>query len=705
MTDEPTNLDIPIDHPIEDSDQDSLQRTELAKSFAQRVLSLSATKGLVVGVFGPWGSGKTSFINIARSTFKGKDVPILDFNPWMFSGTEQLVERFFAELSAQLKLRNLKELGTALEEYGAVLTGRLGFWIKLTGIFLRRRSRGLSGHREKISNALAKRDKPIVVVVDDVDRLSGSETRDIFKLVRLTASFPNIVYIVACDRKRVETALHGDGVDGRDYLGKIIQIPFDLPELPRHLFKDQTITSIQTALDDLDDPGPFDEHQWPEVFEQIIRPLISNIRDLRRYCVAIHGTAESLEGTVACVDILALEAVRLFLPDVFMLLPESQHDLTVSSGAEQIRKDFDAGFASALDRSNEDKLPSNPRIDAMIEAGQSSGEIVRNLVRRLFPQAALFLPGDQHVPEFSPSKMLQERRVGHELVLRLYLERVADQDLLDTYDAERAFALMTDRDGLEKFLSFSDPARLQNVIHHIQHYENEFQAEQAEAASIVLLNRLPNLPRQSVPLLDRAQRLIGNIVVSLLRTVHLEQEREQTVRAILPELTSLSAKVTLLDRVGHNPNVGKKLISMDAAVELEKLLSAEIRAAYPETLAEERNPALVISFAQQHTKQSDVPFTVSDSPKVTFALLQDCQTESHRTLLGGSSPPQSFKGLSWRNLVSLYGSNALLEERILDLVSNFDELSAWMATRMDSIEEAKELVYRAKNQLSDLHED
>ena len=705
MTNEPSNLPIATDHPIEHADHDTLQRSELAKSFARRVLSLSASKGLVVGVFGPWGSGKTSYINLARSAFNEKNVPILDFNPWMFSGTEQLVERFFAEISDQLKLRDLKELGKALEEYGTVLTGRLGFWFKLTGIFLRRKSRGLSGRREKIENALAERDKPIVVVVDDVDRLSGSETRDIFKLVRLTASFPNIVYIVACDRKRVETALHGDGVDGRDYLGKIIQIPFDLPELPRHLFKKQTITSIRTVLNHLDDPGPFDEHQWQEVFELIIRPLIRNMRDLRRYCVAIHGTAESLEGAVACVDILALEAVRLFLTDVFMLLPESQHDLTVSPGAEQIRKDFDATIASAVDGSNEDKLPSNPQIDKMIETGQPSGEIVRNLFRHLFPQAALFLPGDQHFPEFSPSKMLQERRVGHELVLRLYLERVADQDLLDTYDAERAFALMANRNALEEFLSSPDPARLQNVIRHIQHYENEFQAEQAEAASIVLLNLLPNLPRQSVPLLDRAQRLIGAIVVSLLRTVHPEQDREQAVYAILHELTSLSAKVTLLHRVGHHPNVGKKLVSEDTAATLEKLLTTEIQAAHPETLAEERNPALVISFAQQHSKQSEVPFTVPDSPKLTFSLLQDCQTESYRASLGASSPPQSFKGLSWRNLVSLYESNTLLKQRVLDLLSNFDELSPWISTRMDSIEEARDLVERAREQLSELKSD
>ena len=705
MTHESTKPETFIDHPISEAAEDSLERSQLAKSFARRVLSLPAHGGLVVGVFGPWGSGKTSFLNLARSTFKENKVPVLDFNPWMFSGAEQLVERFFAELSVQLKLRDLKKLGKALEEYGTVLTGRLGFWLRLTGLLLRQQSGGLSGHRDKIEQALNERDKPIIVIVDDVDRLTGSETRDMFKLVRLTANFPKIVYIVACDRERVEMALHDDGVDGRDYLGKIVQLPFDLPEIPRQLFKDQTLESIQTALNQLDDTGPFHEHDWPEIFEEIIRPLIRNIRDLRRYCVALHGTAESLQGAVACVDMLALEAVRLFLPDVFLLLPSAQSDLTVSPGAEQISKDFDTTFASALDPTNTEKLPSNPRIDAMIEAGQPNQVIVRTLIRLLFPQGALFLPHNQAIADFNPSTMLQERRVGHELVLRLYLERVADQDLLDTYDAEQAFARMADRDALEKFLTSRDRARLQNVIHHIRHYENEFQPEHAEPASIVLLNLLPDLPQQSVPLLDRTQRLIGTIVVGLLRTLDDAAAREQAIHTILPELTSLSAKVTLIDRIGHRPNVGKELVSEAAAAKLESSLATEIRASQPDTLAEERNPSLVISFAQQHTEESDGPFAIPDSPKLTLALLHDCQTESHTSTLGSSSRPRTSRGLSWRNLATLYGSNTLLKHRISDLTANLETLKPWIDSRTYSIEEAQKLVLRAEEHLPTLQDD
>src|SRR5271156_3062672 len=85
-------------------------------------------------------------------------------------------------------------------------------WPRSWGGLLQRRKEGISARRAKLQNALAELKKPIVVAVDDIDRLSTSEIRDVFKLVRLTASFPNVIYVVAFDRARVETALSEQGV-------------------------------------------------------------------------------------------------------------------------------------------------------------------------------------------------------------------------------------------------------------------------------------------------------------------------------------------------------------------------------------------------------------------------------------------------------------------------------------------------------------
>src|SRR6266480_496993 len=230
------------DNPIRRIKDDTLGREEPARSFAKQVLGVDAGEGVVVGVLGPWGSGKTSFINLARIEFEQAGVPIIDFNPWMFSGAQQLVEYFFIELAAQLKVRKgLSDIGKSLEEYGEMFSGAgwvpvIGPWIergrgvaRIVSKILQRRKEGIGGRRDKLRHALGNLKTPIVVVLDDIDRLSSPEIRDVFKLVRLTASFPNVVYLVAFDRIRVEQALSEEGVPGRDYLEKILQVAVDLP--------------------------------------------------------------------------------------------------------------------------------------------------------------------------------------------------------------------------------------------------------------------------------------------------------------------------------------------------------------------------------------------------------------------------------------------------------------------------------------------
>ena len=113
------------DNPIKKYDDDTLGRSSSAHTLAAELRELDVSEGSVVAIMGPWGSGKTSLINlVCEDLVSEPELPIIDFNPWMFSGAEQLVEVFFVELTAQLRIKQgrLVNLAIEIEAYGNLLS-------------------------------------------------------------------------------------------------------------------------------------------------------------------------------------------------------------------------------------------------------------------------------------------------------------------------------------------------------------------------------------------------------------------------------------------------------------------------------------------------------------------------------------------------------------------------------------------------------
>ena len=718
MNDEETAEPLPGDNPIREPTQDVLERAATAAAFARQVLALDATEGAAVGVFGPWGSGKTSFVNLARKTFEDSSTPVLDFNPWLFSGTEQLVERFFTELSAELKLLNLTDIGDALEEYGDAFSG--SHWTlatiavipKLLGKCLRRHYKGVTGYREKVKSTLAKRDKKIIVILDDVDRLSGGEIRDVFKLVRLTASFPNIIYVVPCDRLRVERALDEKehGLTGRDYLEKIIQLPYNLPEISKHILREQTYAAIDGALADIEDSGPFDKDAWADIQAEIVGPLIRNMRDVRRYAAAMRGTVADINGQVALADVLGLEAISVFLPDVFRRLPGAIDGLTLTSRESEryldnhIQEDpitLLTGF-NARHKAQIDGLISAAGKETDSDTASTAREVANAAIDRLFPvgaQLRQISDGDSapYVSEEEAAEHLSKRRVAHAHVLRLYLERTVSPELLAFHDAERALARMADHDGLNGFMRSLDPARWQDVLSNLRRLEDRYRPEHVELGVIVLLNLWPDMPEQSSGLgfLDDTIGTVREITLGLLRALEDAAAIEAAVRRILPEVTSLSAKLELVLLIGYRKDTGRKLVSETDAQEFARMLGEEIRSTPTDDLAQEHSLWRILYFAKDTLEPSEEALDIDDSPRLTFALLRSARGEATTGSLGSRAVIRS-PSLNWNVLVDLYDSETVLKERIERLGAQREALKPWFESRGIALDDAEIVIELAK---------
>lgn len=83
---------------------DRLGRTGFADRFVELVNSVaSQTPSAVLGLIGPWGSGKTSVLNLVRSGLGDDETwSVVDFNPWMVSDVDGLTREFLATVEAAL---------------------------------------------------------------------------------------------------------------------------------------------------------------------------------------------------------------------------------------------------------------------------------------------------------------------------------------------------------------------------------------------------------------------------------------------------------------------------------------------------------------------------------------------------------------------------------------------------------------------------
>ena len=108
---------------------------------------------------------------------------------------------------------------------------------------------------------------------------------------------------------------------------------------------------------------------------------------------------------------------------------------------------------------------SRRRINELIEADKPRNVVVQAMIHRLFPTGKRYMSGDDsHHGDEWVAEQLKERRVAHENILRVYLERVVNPDLLASYDAEQAFSRMADRGALDSFMRSLDPTRWEDII-------------------------------------------------------------------------------------------------------------------------------------------------------------------------------------------------------------------------------------------------
>lgn len=245
------------DAPIQTADDDLLDGLGVARAIHRFLSTTPPSWSTRIGLFGRWGSGKTSILNLLRSLEEAEGSLVVSFSAWSASGETGVIAQFYATLAARLsevqielpktqrakqiaaKARKFLWLGslgrTAAEEFsplppavvkaGAAALDKLGAvassWVKISRADLEAIAKLLQGRR-------------VVVFVDDLDRADPKLVPKTLLAMRELLDWPGFAFVLAFDKRAVASALaaystaFGDDADG--FLEKVIDVPFEVPE-------------------------------------------------------------------------------------------------------------------------------------------------------------------------------------------------------------------------------------------------------------------------------------------------------------------------------------------------------------------------------------------------------------------------------------------------------------------------------------------
>lgn len=200
-------------------------------------------ESLAIGISGNWGSGKTSFLKSMQKQMDA-DYRVVSFNPWTCTDKEQIISQFFALMSNQTEDNN-GSLQDAIQKYRDIVLDAdihpsLTFLAKI--LPMSKREETIDSLKAKIEKAISANDsRPFAVFIDDLDRLEGNELFEVLRLIRITANFRNVVFIVAYDRDYICNVLNETKNIKRaeEYIQKIFHLEVSLPK-----FEDETLLDV-----------------------------------------------------------------------------------------------------------------------------------------------------------------------------------------------------------------------------------------------------------------------------------------------------------------------------------------------------------------------------------------------------------------------------------------------------------------------------
>lgn len=224
---------------IDEQTNDEHIRQPYADLIVKKALNTKQKEAFAIGISGGWGAGKTLFLKrIENSIIKAQkddgNVFLYKFCPWESTDSKQIITDFFNGLGRMLE-PHYSAIKKPIIKYSELLTAvSAPDWVvSMSKLFDNKQQQTIKQQKGKITECLNKLGRKIFVLIDDIDRLGAQEIFETLKLIRNTADFSQIIYIVTYDKQYITEQLSKADLESSYlYIEKIfpLEIKLQRPE-------------------------------------------------------------------------------------------------------------------------------------------------------------------------------------------------------------------------------------------------------------------------------------------------------------------------------------------------------------------------------------------------------------------------------------------------------------------------------------------
>ena len=398
-------------------DYDLLHREDLIDNIVKTVEECHPDKKFVLSLSGSWGSGKTTILNNVKRKLR-EDEKILvidDFDPWNYEDEAAL---FGAILDTIFQYSGVEYSISKQRAWKRDLLA-LVFNISETtrGVkfsFLKEERTTIAAIRDKITEYLSLSEFRLVFIMDNIERLGPEKVLLLLKTVADVLNLDKVIYILSYDPGVLKNMLSEQHY-GTEYLKKIVQIEFCLPELD----KETKIDLLFRCANHILQLYEVDEKQHKEVLKcmPLIAEHIQDVRDIKRFLNSIMSVlyflsrkqGKQLAAQLNLGDYIILEFIKRENRELYQVIWRQASYFVSSSRETMFGHEF--LLEPQLKKKNEEVKAFYQKLFA-----NEKNDRYKELLRKLFPYVEHYAAGKENILNYefgddNYEKTIRERRI------------------------------------------------------------------------------------------------------------------------------------------------------------------------------------------------------------------------------------------------------------------------------------------------------